>query len=100
MAALTEEVGDGFEGLLLAHDEADSLRVLVAHQFAVADTTLFPLLLSESVQLNAHLENALKGLSARLDFHLGKVNLGFGLLIGVLDVVFCFIFNFGWLSRV
>ena len=97
---LTEEVGHRLKSFLLAHNETDSLGGFVTHEFAVADTSLFPLLLSKTVQLHAHLEDTFESFSSRLNLDFGQVNLGFMLLVSVLNVVFLLIFNFGCLSRV
>ena len=73
-ARLTNKVSDGLEGLLLAHDEADALGFAVAHELAVADAALLPLL-AEAVKLNSHLKDALETLSSGFSFDLGKVDL-------------------------
>ena len=72
--SLTNKVANGLEGLLLAHDEADALGIAVAHELAVSNATLFPLL-AEAVKLNSHLEDAFKTLSSGFGFDLGKSDL-------------------------
>ena len=79
---LTEEVGDGLEGLLLAHNHADSFLLFVTHELAISNATLFPLLLAEAVKLDSHFENALEVLSASLNSNLGQVNLQKGSVRG------------------
>ena len=70
---LEDEVGYGLEGLLLAHDEADLLGLLVAEELTVPGATLLPLLISEAVELASDLEDALLFLlSSGLLLNLGK----------------------------
>ena len=56
---MKDEVGDWLESLLLAHDKADLLSLLVAEELAVASTTLLPLTISEAIELASDLEDAL-----------------------------------------
>lgn len=60
MMALTNEVGDWFESLLLSHDEADALLSTISHKLGVANATLFPLLISPSEKLGSNLHQALQ----------------------------------------
>ena len=102
---LTVEVADGLQSLLLAHHEANTLLSLVAHEFGIADATLFPLLVPVAVELDSHLEDALEVLSTRLHcLHIGNVNLiakskhltpylSFGFFVLVLHVVFRLLLN-------
>ena len=59
---LTDEVANWLEGLLLSHNESDLLGLLVSHQLAVACASLFPLVVSEPVDLASLSEDALLGL--------------------------------------
>ena len=68
---LTKEISDGLESLLLPHHKADRLFSLSSQQLAVTDASLFPLLLSKTVELDTHLEDAFESLSSRLNFDFG-----------------------------
>jgi hypothetical protein len=46
----------------LPHDEPDLLGLLVPHELAVSSASLLPLLVSVSVELASHLEDALLAL--------------------------------------
>ena len=72
---MQDEVGDWLEGLLLAHDEADLLGLLVAEELAVAGTTLLPLTISEAIELASDLEDALLLLLSGDLLDLGKLSL-------------------------
>jgi hypothetical protein len=72
---LQDKVGDWLEGLLLAHDEADLLSLLVAEELAVASTTLLPLTISEAIELASDLEDALLLLLSGDLLDLGKLGL-------------------------
>lgn len=72
---MEDEVGDWLEGLLLAHDEADLLGVLVAEELTVAGPTLLPLAISEAIELASYLEDALLLLLSRDLLDLGKLSL-------------------------
>ena len=72
---MQDEVGDWLEGLLLAHDEADLLGLLVAEELAVASTTLLPLTISEAIELASDLEDALLLLLSGDLLDLGKLSL-------------------------
>ena len=61
---LTDKVGDWLERLLLTHDEPDAFGLLVAHKLAIAYASLLPLFLTQSVELDTQLEDALKIFSA------------------------------------
>ena len=62
---LTNEVGYGFQSLLLSHDKADLLLLAVSHQLSVANSALFPLLVSPSEKLGSDLHQALQILFSR-----------------------------------
>lgn len=70
LSILTDEVSNRLKGLLLAHDKSDLLGLLVSHEFAVASTSLLQLVVSLSVELASHLEDAIFTLltSLFLDF--------------------------------
>ena len=72
---MKDEVGDWLESLLLAHDEADLLGLLVAEELAVASTTLLPLTISEAIELASDLEDALLLLLSGDLLDLGKLSL-------------------------
>jgi hypothetical protein len=72
---LEDKVSYWLESLLLAHDEADLLGVLVAEELAVAGTTLLPLVISEAIELAPDLEDALLLLLSRDLLDLGKLSL-------------------------
>ena len=72
---LTQEVSNGLQGLLLAHDEADLLLSLVSEKLAVANATLLPLVVSESEELASHLEDGLFLLLTSLGLNLLELNL-------------------------
>lgn len=60
MNVLTNEVADGFESLLLSHDEANFLLSTVSHKLGVANATLLPLFISPSEKLGSNLHKALQ----------------------------------------
>ena len=64
--ALTDEVCDRLESLLLAHDEADLLLGAVTHQLGVADAALLPLLVAPAEKLGPDLHDALEVLFSAL----------------------------------
>ena len=68
-------IGDGFERLFLPHDHADALFFAVSHELGVADSTLFPLLVSPPEQLSPDLHDALEVLFAGGRLHRGQINL-------------------------
>ena len=72
---MEDKVGDWLEGLLLTHDEADLLSLLVAEELTVAGTTLLPLAISEAIELASDLEDALLLLLSRDLLDLGKLSL-------------------------
>ena len=72
---MQNKVGDGLKGLLLTHDKANLLSLFVAEKFAIASTTLLPLLISEAVELASNLEDALFFLLTGDLFNLGKFSL-------------------------
>jgi hypothetical protein len=72
---LEDKVGNWLEGLLLTHDEADLLSLLVAEKLTVAGTTLLPLAISEAIELASDLEDALLLLLSRDLLDLGKLSL-------------------------
>ena len=72
---LEDKVGDWLESLLLAHDKAELVSVLVAEELAVAGTTLLPLTISEAIELASDLEDALLFLFSRDLLDLGKLSL-------------------------
>jgi len=51
------------------------LLFAVSHKFGIANSSFLPLIISESVQLDSHLENALQIFSSGLDFDLWQINL-------------------------
>ena len=72
---MEDKVGNWLEGLLLTHDEADLLSLLVAEKLTVAGTTLLPLAISEAIELASDLEDALLLLLSRDLLDLGKLSL-------------------------
>ena len=73
--ALTDEVCDGLESLLLTHDEANLLLFAVTHELGVANTTLLPLLVSPAEKLGSDLHDALEVLLTSLRLNGRDVNL-------------------------
>jgi hypothetical protein len=72
---LEDEVGNWLHGLLLSHDYSDLLRLLVSQELDVSSTAFLPLLISESVELAALLEDALFSLFTSLLLNLGEISL-------------------------
>lgn len=69
---LTDEVAHWLVGLLLSHDEPDLLGLLVSHESGVSSSSLLQLIVSHSVQLGSHLEDALFVLLTSHFLHFGK----------------------------
>ena len=74
---LTHEIGNWFFGFVLSHEEAHSLLFLVSEQLCIANAALFPLIVSEPVQLDTEFHDALESLFTSGSLHQGKVNLDF-----------------------
>ena len=74
-SVLTNEVCDGFESFFLAHQKADAFACFVPHQLAVANTSFFPLVISESVELDAKLKNTFETFCASFDSNFWQINL-------------------------
>mmetsp|Transcript_117926 Transcript_117926/g.164266 ORF Transcript_117926/g.164266 Transcript_117926/m.164266 type:complete len:202 (-) Transcript_117926:20-625(-) len=83
-----QEVTNGLESLLLSHDKSNFLLSLVTEKFAVANTSLFPLVISESEELASHLEDAFLGLLTSLSLNFSEFNLSLGSFIFIDYVVF------------
>ena len=64
LSLLTQEVSDGLESLLLAHDEANALLCTISHELGVANATFLPLLIAPSEKLDSDLHDALQVLLA------------------------------------
>ena len=73
--ALTDEVCDGLESLLLTHDEANLLLFAVTHELGVADAALLPLLVAPAEKLGPDLHDALEVLLSALSCYRRDVNL-------------------------
>jgi hypothetical protein len=86
---LQDEVSDGLESFLLAHDKADLFGLLVAEKLAITSASLLPLIISETVELASDSENALFLLLTSDLGNFGKLSLLYLLLLGVsiVDVV-------------
>ncbi len=78
---MQDEVGHGLEGLLLAHDEADLLGLLVAEELGVAGTSLLPLVVADSVELGTDSEDALLEFLTSNLLHCGELSLKFSKLL-------------------
>ena len=59
----------------MAHQKVDTFVCFVSHQLTVSDTSLFPLVISESVKLDAKLENTFETFCASLDSNFWQINL-------------------------
>ena len=75
---LTHEIGYWFFGFVLSHQEAHSLLLFISEQFSIANTTFFPLVVSESVELDSEFHDAFETLFTSRSFYKGEVNLNFG----------------------
>ena len=59
----------------MSHDESDLLGLFVSHESSVSSSTLLELLISDSVELSSHLEDALLTFLASNFLHLWKGSL-------------------------
>ena len=87
------EIAARLESLFLSHDEPDLLFSSVSQKFGESDAPLFPLVISESEQLDPLFVDALLSFSSAGEFHIRQVFLGIiSLWIRVVDVVLFFFF--------
>ena len=72
---LTHKVSDRLLGFLLPHQERNPFVLFVSKELCVADATLLPLVITESVQFDSEFQDTLKSLFASFRLNNGKLNL-------------------------
>ena len=88
------EVGNWLQSLLLAHDETDFLRLIISHYFGIPNSSLFPLLIRQSVKLCILFEQAnfvFRALYYSYVFQTCCLDFLVLLWIGVVDIVSFFL---------
>ena len=90
---LTDEVGDWFESLFLAHDKANLLLSTVTHQLSVSNATLLPLFVAPAEKLCSDFHDALEVLLSALRCLCRNVNLNMSKISRV-NFVFCTVARF------